>query len=120
MISLMWYRWIDGKGSGTLKENLKWNIEERFCEYLEKYHKGSANPVSSKTLEAVFYLKGTEIRRLVNALRCKGKPICSDYYGYYYAADQHEVNGTVAQLNSRIHQMSKARDGLEGCTEYLA
>ena len=96
------------------------NIEEVFCEYLEKCHKGSANPVQSKSLEAVFYLKGTEIRKLVNTLRCKGKPICSNYYGYYYAANQYEINGTIAQLNSRIQQMSKARDGLAACNEYSA
>lgn len=88
------------------------NIEDSFCEYLERYHKGSANPVSSKTLEAVFHLKGTEIRKLVNSLRCQGKPICSDYYGYYCAANQQELNATVAQLSSRISQITKARDGL--------
>lgn len=88
------------------------NIEDAFCEYLKRYHKGSANPVSSKTLEAVFHLKGTEIRKLVNSLRCQGKPICSDYYGYYYAANQRELDATVAQLSSRINQITKARDGL--------
>lgn len=103
-----------------MKEKPKLNIEESFCEYLEKYYKGSANPVPSRTLEAVFCLKGTEIRRLVNNLRCKGKPVCSNYYGYYYAANQYEIKETVAHLNSRIYQMSKARDGLESSTEYLA
>ena len=90
----------------------QFNIEEAFCEYLSKYYRGSNNPVSSKTLEAVFHLKGTEIRKLVNSLRCQGKLICSDYYGYYYAANQQELNATVAQLSSRINQITKARDGL--------
>ena len=88
------------------------NIEDSFCEYLERYHKGSANPVSSKTLEAVFHLKRAEIRKLVNSLRCQGKPICSDYYGYFYAANQQELNASVAQLSGRINQITKARDGL--------
>ena len=95
-----------------MKQKTELNIGEAFCEYLEKYHKGSNSPVSSKTLEAVFHLKGTEIRKLVNSLRCKGEPICSDYYGYYYAANQHELNATIAQLSSRINQITKARDGL--------
>lgn len=90
----------------------KFNTEEAFCEYLKKHHKGSDNAVSSKTLEAVFYVKGTEIRRWVNSLRCKGEPICSDFYGYYYAANQHEINATIAQLNSRIRKITKAKDGL--------
>ena len=40
----------------------QFNIEETFCEYLSKYYRGSNNPASSKTLEAVFHVKGSEIR----------------------------------------------------------
>ena len=88
------------------------NIEEALYEYLQKYYRGADNPVSSKQLEAVFHVKGTEIRRLVNSLRSKGEPICSDMEGYYYAANQHEINATIAQLSSRINKIAKARDGL--------
>ena len=73
----------------------KTNIEEALCEYLAKNFRGANNPVSSKTLETVFHVKGTEIRRLVNSLRCKGEPICSDLDGYYYADNQHEINATI-------------------------
>ncbi|MDY5269031.1 MAG: hypothetical protein SPH05_02930 [Streptococcus sp.] len=90
----------------------QFNIEEAFCEYLAKYYRGSNNPVSSKTLEAVFHVKGSEIRRIVNSLRSKGEPICSDYDGYFYADNQHEINATIAQLTSRIQKIAKARDGL--------
>ena len=90
----------------------KTNIEEALCEYLAKNFRGANNPVSSKTLETVFHVKGTEIRRLVNSLRCKGEPICSDLDGYYYAANQHEINATIAQLSSRIQKIAQARDGL--------
>ena len=90
----------------------KTNIEEALWEYLAKNFRGANNPVSSKTLETVFHVKGTEIRRLVNSLRCKGEPICSDLDGYYYADNQHEINATIAQLSSRIHKIAQARDGL--------
>lgn len=90
----------------------KLNIEETFCEYLAKNFRGAVNPVSSKTLETVFHVKGTEIRRIVNSLRCKGKPICSDLDGYYYADNQLEINATIAQLSSRIQKIAQARDGL--------
>ena len=90
----------------------KTNIEEAFCEYLAKNFRGANNPVSSKTLETVFHVKGTEIRKMVNSLRCKGEPICSDLDGYYYADNQHEINATIAQLSSRIHKIAQARDGL--------
>ena len=91
----------------------QFNIEEAFCEYLSKYY----NPVSSKTLEAVFHVKGSEIRRIVNSLRSKGEPICSDYDGYFYADNQHEINATIAQLTSRIQKIAKARDGLVNRTD---
>ena len=39
----------------------KTNIEEALCEYLAKNFRGANNPVSSKTLETVFHVKGTEI-----------------------------------------------------------
>lgn len=90
----------------------QFNIEEALCEYLCRNYRGAANPVSSKQLEAVFHVKGTEIRRLVNSLRSNGEPICSDMDGYYYAANQHEINATVAQLTSRINKIARARDGL--------
>ena len=73
-----------------MEKSPQFNIEETFCEYLSKYYRGSNNPVSSKTLEAVFHVKGSEIRRIVNSLRSKGEPICSDYDGYFYADNQHE------------------------------
>ena len=95
-----------------MEKTPQFNIEETFCEYLSKYYRGSNNPVSSKTLETVFYVKGAEIRRMVNSLRCKGKPICSDLDGYFYADNQHEINATIAQLSSRIHKIAQARDGL--------
>lgn len=90
----------------------KTDMEEAFCEYLAKNFRGANNPVSSKTLEAVFHVKGTEIRRMVNSLRSKGEPICSDLDGYYYADNQYEINATIAQLSSRIQKIAKARDGL--------
>ena len=51
-----------------MEKTPQFNIEETFCEYLSKYYRGSNNPVSSKTLEAVFHVKGSEIRRIVNSL----------------------------------------------------
>ena len=88
------------------------NMETALCRYLRTHHTGRQNAASSKTLEAVFHVKGAEIRKTVNALRCGGFPVCSDTAGYYYAATQAEVNTTVAQLNSRITKISNAKNGL--------
>lgn len=88
------------------------NIKSILCDYLEQLHKGESAAISSTELERIFHVKGTVIRRLVNTLRCESKPICSNAQGYFYAATQGEVQETIAQLSSRIHKISKARDGL--------
>ena len=46
--------------------------DKALCEHLEQYHKGQENAASSKELEAAFHVKGTELRRAVNRLRCSG------------------------------------------------
>lgn len=81
-------------------------------DYLKKKHKGQRNAASSKILEAVFDLKNREIRKCINTLRCSGFPICSDTFGYYYPATADEVDTTVAQLESRITKIAKAKDGM--------
>ena len=88
------------------------NIKAILCDYLEQSHKGEGAAISSRELERILRVKGTVIRRLVNILRCERKPICSNAQGYFYAATQREIQETIAQLSSRIHKISKARDGL--------
>ncbi len=63
-------------------------IDKALCEYLKQYRRGQESAASSKELEAAFHVKGTELRRAVNRLRCDGHPICSDATGYFYAARQ--------------------------------
>ena len=85
---------------------------ERIAEYLKKHHTGKKNAASSHELEAVFHLRGSKLRRQINALRCNGNPICSDKEGYYFAANKEELAATIMQLNSRISKMTKAKKGL--------
>ena len=66
-------------------------IDKALCEYLKQYRRGQESAASSKELEAAFHVKGTELRRAVNRLRCDGWPICSDATGYFYAARQLEI-----------------------------
>lgn len=88
------------------------NMESDLCAYLQRNNTGSECAVSSKVLEAFFHVKGTEIRRMVNTLRCAGEPICSSSEGYYYAANEKEVWATIAQLSGRITKITLARDGM--------
>ena len=87
-------------------------VDKALCEHLKKYHQGQESAASSKELEAAFHVKGTELRRAVNRLRCNGHPICSDATGYFYAARQSEVRATVAQLPGRISKIAAATKGL--------
>lgn len=87
-------------------------VDKALCEHLKKYHSGQESAVSSRELETAFHIKGTELRRAVNRLRCGGFPICSDETGYFYAARQSEVRATVAQLTGRISRIAAAKNGL--------
>ena len=87
-------------------------VDKALCEHLKKYHQGQESAASSKELVASFRVKGTELRRAVNRLRCNGHPICSDATGYFYAARQSEVRATVAQLTGRISKIAAATKGL--------
>lgn len=87
-------------------------FDKALCEHLRKYHRGRENAASSKELEVAFHIKGAELRRAVNRLRCDGHPICSDATGYFYAARRSEVKATVAQLTGRISKITAARSGL--------
>ena len=87
-------------------------IDKALCEYLEQYHKGQENAASSKELEAAFHVKGSELRRAVNRLRCSGHLICSGETGYFYAARPAEVTATIAQLTGRIAKIAAAKNGM--------
>ena len=87
-------------------------VDKALCEHLKKYHRGQESAASSKELVAAFHVKGTELRRAINRLRCNGQPICSDATGYFYAARQSEIRATVAQLTGRISKIAAAKNGL--------
>ena len=86
--------------------------DKALCEHLEQYHKGQENAASSKELEAAFHVKGTELRRAVNRLRCSGHLICSNESGYFYVARPAEVTATIAQLTGRIAKIAAAKNGM--------
>ncbi len=87
-------------------------IDKALCEYLKKYRRGQESAASSRELEAAFHVKGTELRRAGNRLRCDGPPLCRDATGYFFAARQSEIRATVAQLTGRISKIAAATKGL--------
>lgn len=75
--------------------------------------KGETSRITSGEIGTLTNLKGSEIRRIVNESRSKFIPIASDGNGYFIATEPEELTHTIAQLNSRIHKMIKAREGLK-------
>ena len=86
--------------------------DKALCGHLKQFHQGQESAASSRELEAAFHLKGTELRRVINRLRCNSFPICSDATGYFYAKRPSEIKATVAQLTGRISKISAAARGL--------
>ena len=92
-------------------------IPETIGDYLERYHKGGANAVTSRQLEITFGVKGIQIRDMVNALRRDGVPIASGGKGYFYAATPQEVRDTIAHMTNRITGIRAAIVGLKQSME---
>lgn len=76
-------------------------------------HKGENSRITSVEIGAVTNLSGAEIRRIINESRSNFVPIASDSNGYFIATQPNELDHTIAQLNSRIHKMIVAREGLK-------
>lgn len=69
-------------------------------------------PISSSKLCEIFGVSGIEIRRIINAARCEGCPICSCHKGYYYSENPEDINRTIATLQHRVDKIQSAIKGL--------
>ena len=87
-------------------------LDGSIAEYLKTACTGEQAAVTSRTLEALFHIRGPDLRRAVNRLRGEGVPICSFDSGYYYAETEDELQRTVRQLRSRIRKIARAERGL--------
>lgn len=86
-------------------------VERRVYDIL-KFHKGVENPIKSKEIEDHLAMDGSNVRRVVNQLRAVGVPVCSGCKGYYIAANENELNKTIAHLQSRKAGIDVALQGL--------
>ena len=80
---------------------------------VELIPKGESNRITSGEISRLTKLSGATIRKAVNDVRSKFVPIASDGEGYFIAETPEELNHTIAQINSRIHMMIRAREGLK-------
>lgn len=81
--------------------------------YILAHSDGRKKPVCSSAIASALGITGIEVRRLINAARSGGDPICSNGRGYYIAQDDNEIRKTIESLQGRIAGMSKAVSGLQ-------
>lgn len=74
---------------------------------------GESDRITSREITKLTGMHGATIRLQVNQLRSEFVPIASDGRGYFIAEKPEELDHTIAQINSRIHKMIKAREGLK-------
>lgn len=87
-------------------------LDKEVVSYMKAFHYGESQAAHSRKLEKKIGIRSRELREVVSRLRMGGVPICSSDYGYFYAADEEELNRTIRQLTSRITKMAQARSGL--------
>mgnify|MGYP007053725254 CR=1 FL=1 len=75
--------------------------------------KGENSRITSAELSRLTNITGSKIRQIVNDSRANFIPIGSDSYGYFVAEKPEELDHTIAQINSRIHKMLQAREGIK-------
>ena len=74
---------------------------------------GEGNRITSAEISKLTNIKGPTIRKIINKARADFIPIASDDKGYFMAETPDELDHTIAQINSRIHKMIQAREGLK-------
>lgn len=74
---------------------------------------GESQRITSTEIRQATNINGATIRKIVNKARANFVPIASDENGYFMAETPEELDHTIAQINSRIHKMIQAREGLK-------
>ena len=75
--------------------------------------KGEGKRITASDIKNLTKIEGSAFRAMVNEARANFTPIGSDSNGYFMATKPEELDHTIAQINSRIHKMIQAREGLK-------
>ena len=77
------------------------------------------NPITGKEVASAIGLKpratgkeGADLRSIVNALRCKGYPICASNDGYYWPGNDADLTAYLDIFQGRINDQAKALAGM--------
>ncbi len=85
-----------------------------------------SNPITGVEIAKRIHLKdrdlgkeGADLRAVVNALRCKGFPICANSAGYYYARSKEQLDAFTKSFKGRIDKQTQAYNGMMSGYEKL-
>ena len=78
-----------------------------------------SNPITGLELAAQIGLQphpggrqGADLRSVIHALRCKAFPVCASGSGYYWPANDIELNEYIGSLQARMEDVAKAVAGM--------
>lgn len=89
------------------------NYETIKANIIDLIPKGENHRITANEIKKLTNINGATVRKIVNLSRANFVPIASDRGGYFIAETPEELNHTIAQINSRIHKMIQAREGLK-------
>lgn len=89
------------------------DLEQTVKTYLKENYRGKFNAVTSTSIAKQTGLTPRHIRKVVHDMRVKGVPVCSSQRGYYYAANELEVQGCLVWLKTMRKELDSAIGGLE-------
>lgn len=99
-----------------MKETLTRLQEDALTTIMERRR---GNPITGKEVASAIGLKpratgmdGADLRSIVNALRCKGYPICACNDGYYWPGSDADLTAYLDIFQGRIADQAKALAGM--------
>ena len=65
---------------------------------VELLEKGEQNATPAKDLAKILNIEVRDVMHIIRGERLTGEPICSNNKGYYIAADNNDLEGTIKRL----------------------
>lgn len=89
--------------------------------FLESDCQGKANAKYAADICGPCYITDSQLREIVNELRRRGYPVCSNSsYGYWYATAESDIDTTIKHMVSRRTGINNALRGLRSAKKKIA
>ncbi len=78
----------------------------------ELLNEGEQNARTSKELARATRLEVRDVMQLVRLERLAGKPICSNYKGYYLPSSENDMKKTVSRLYKQARETRRVAEAM--------